>query len=185
MTGTLARADLTEDSLARYQLSLMADCRNADGTVLDATGGAGLFKIDAGGWGSGTLILQSEIALSNTKTDTLAFEFTLPPEYVADADVKVNIHARRTGAGTGGPYTIDVEAYELTDEGAVGSDLCATAAISFSDTNWADRTFTITDAGLTAGDKLIVLVQTALTEAGGSTMHAQIGSIEMQLDVKG
>lgn len=173
-----------QDALAKHPVRLAGDCRNADGTVLDATGAAGNFKLVAGGWGSGTLLAQGENANGNTKTDTLLFEAVLPPEYVADADVKIVVHAQHddSSGGTVGTQTIDVEAYKLDDEGAVGADLCATAAGTLANA-FADHEFTITDTGLAAGDRLCVLVRTVLQEtAGGGNLYAQIGSIELQCD---
>ena len=186
-TGNGQRSDLIQEDLQRYPIGLMAACRNDDGTVLDATGGAGKFSVSAGGWGTGTLILEGEDAQNATKTDTLCFEFALPVEYVADADVKVNVHARYddSGGGTNPTCTIDVEAYELTDAGAVGADLCTTAAQSLT-TSFGGMTFVLTDTDLTAGDRLLVLVRASVQEGGDTgTLTAQIGSIEMQLDVQG
>jgi hypothetical protein len=185
--GTWTRAKLATESLARYQLSLMAECRNADGTVLDATGAAGKFKIVAGGWGSGTLKLEGQAIQNGTEVSTLAFELALPPEYVADANVKLNISAKydASGGGTVPTCTIDAEVYELADDGSVGADLNATAAISLT-SSFADKTFTITDTNLTPGDRLMVLIRTSIQEAGNTgTLKAVLGSVEMQLDAKG
>ena len=53
--------------------------------------------------------------------------------------------------------------------------------------SFADTTgFTITPAGLVAGDILRVFVRTVLQETVGSdTIHVEVGSIELQLDIKG
>lgn len=184
-SGAVTRADLIEEALVRYQQPLMA-CRNADGTVMDATGGAGLFAITPGGWGTGTLILAGEDAQNNTKTDTLMFEAVLPAEYVAGGDLKLNVNAQYdVSAGTTITATVDVQVYKLGDDGTVGSDLCATAAIALT-TSFGDKAFTITATGLVAGDRLMALVQTAVTEAGNTgTATAQIGSIELQADIQG
>ncbi|MCE5325324.1 MAG: hypothetical protein LLG01_02805 [Planctomycetaceae bacterium] len=164
-------------------ISLTAQCRNADGTALDATGAATRFKTVCGGWGSGTVVLQGQSAQGSTQTDTLGFVQALPPGYVAGADVKINVQAKYAGSGTAGAVkTLDIECYKLTAAGAVGADLCATAAVTLTST-FADATFTITAADLAAGDRLMVLVQTALQEDGGaSALYAQIGSITLQYD---
>ena len=184
-TGKLARSTFTQEALERYQISLQSDVRNADGTVLDATGASTKFKIVNGGYGAGTLLLQGRNARSATVTDTLGFEFCLPPEYDDDADIKLNVHAIATGSGTAGTITIDAECYKLSDAGAVGSDLVSTTIITLT-ASFADRTFTITDAGLTGGDRLNFYIRTVVQETGGSNdEYSQIGSIEVQLDIKG
>ncbi|MCE5280083.1 MAG: hypothetical protein ABFD92_09185 [Planctomycetaceae bacterium] len=172
-----------QQELTSLQVDLVTGVIDPDGTVMDATGGAGLFKRVLGGWGSGTFVLQGEDAQGNTKTDTLAAVVQLPASYIADADVKINVRAKYAGAGTAGASkTIDAEVYELSVDGAVGADLCATAAITLTG-SFADCTFTITDAGLVAGDRLMVLIRTVLQETGGaSALAAQIGSIALQYD---
>ena len=180
--GTAAPRDLS-----RHQVQLML-CRNEDGTAIAGPGGpeGGTFYIPpGGGWGSGTLILESEHAQSNTKTDIFCFEAVLPPEYVAGADVNLVVHAKYAGAGTAGIVTIDAEVYELDDEGAA-------AAIRASSTKvltnaFADHTFDdITETNLAPGDKLMVLIRTVIQETGGANdLYAQIGNVELQIDIKG
>ncbi|MCE5277204.1 MAG: hypothetical protein ABFD92_16875 [Planctomycetaceae bacterium] len=181
--GGAVFAAVGQQELTSLQVDLVSGVIDPDGTVMDATGGAGLFKRVLGGWGSGTFVLQGEDAQGNTKTDTLAAVVQLPADYIADADVKINVRAKYAGAGTAGASkTIDAEVYELSVDGAVGADLCATAAITLTG-SFADCTFTITDAGLVAGDRLMVLIRTVLQETGGaSALAAQIGSIALQYD---
>ena len=176
--GTAAPRDL-----AKHQMPLML-CRNEDGTVIDA-GGAGLFTIGAGGWGNGGLTLAGEGAQGNTKTDIFCFEAVLPPEYVAGADVNLVVHARYAGPGTAGTATIDAEVYELDDEG-VASAIRASSTKNLT-SSWADYTFNdITETNLVAGDKLMVLIRIVLQETGGaSQIGAEIGNIELQIDIKG
>ena len=184
----IPRSTLTQEALERYPIALMSGVRNADGTVLDATGASTKFKIVPGGYGSGTLTLQGQNARSGataSQTDTLCFEFTIPPEYDDSADVKLVVHCSAAGGGTVGTKTLDAQVYELSDSGTVGSDICATTIQTIT-TSFADYTFTITDAGLVGGDRLIVFVQTVITETGGSSdKYASIGSIEIQMDIKG
>ncbi|MCK4625009.1 MAG: hypothetical protein KAV00_06850 [Phycisphaerae bacterium] len=186
LAGDVTRAKMIEESLVRYQISLM-QCRNANGTVMDATGGAGKFYLDADAWGDGTLVIISEESNDSIdRTDTLSFEFCLPPEYVAASDLELNIHAKDSGF-MGSPSdtrTIDAEVYELTDAGAVGADLVDVGDTAQTlTTSFADYSFTIDGSGLLAGDRLRVLVQCVVNDAVAGEIS--IGSIEMQLDIKG
>ena len=181
-----ARSSLEEESLIRYPIPLML-CRNNDGTVIDATGGDTKFSIGIMGWGGSTLVLKGEQSQNETELTTLVSEFRVPAEYIASANVKLIVHAfyDDSGGGTTPTCTIDAKVYELLDSGSGGADLCASAAVALT-TSFADKSFTITDAGLTAGDKLLILVQTSVQEAGNSGwLQSIIGSMELQLDIKG
>ena len=183
-TGIYAIEDITDyrglilfqlhgTELARYPVDLRLNC--------------GDFTIDEGGWGVGTLTISGDEARNNTVVNALPLQFALPPDYVASADVKVVVHAKvdDSGGGTLGTCTVDVEVYELDDEGAVGADICATAAIAVTNA-FGDKTFTITDAGLTPGDRISVLLRTSIEEnADAGELKALIGSIELQADRRG
>ena len=179
------RADLAEDALAMYQQSLTL-LRNEDGTVMDATGAAGKFKLVSGGWGTGTLTIETPAVQNSSDDIDCLFEFALPVEYVADEEVKVQINAKYTLAGgTTVTHTIDCEVYEIGDDGTVSADLCATAAQTLT-ASFADYVFAITDTALTPGDRLMVLVRCSVSEGDDAgTIKGEIGSIELQLDVKG
>jgi len=180
----LARADLAAEPAAGCPVPLTL-CRNADGTVLDGSGGAGKFLIHSFGWGAGHLKLEGQGAQGDTKTDTLCFEFALPPEYVAGGDVELVVHARRAGAGAAGTCTIDAEVYELDAEGAAGFVRASDAEALTGD--WADHAFDdITATNLAPGDRLMVFVRTSVEETGGEdVLAAEIGRIEVRLDIKG
>jgi hypothetical protein len=180
------KSQITQVALARYQQRLQSDIRNADGTVLDATGASTKFKIVVGGYGSGTLKLQGRNANGGTVTDTLAFEFAFPPQYDDDDDVRVVCHMKvDDSAGTVGTKTLDCQVYELGDAGTVGSDLCSTTILTTTN-SFADYTFIVTDSGLVFGDRIIVFLRTVVQEtASGGNIFAQIGNIEMHIDIKG
>jgi len=184
--GAIARGDITEESLMRYQLPLQ-EWRNVDGTVLDATGAATAFKITNGGFAAGTLTLTGVAADGSTVTSTMCKEFVMPPEYLADQDVKVVVNCKY--AATGDPdhttHTVDVVVYEVADDGTAGA-LLASAATAIT-SSAADYTFVVPDAGLTAGDRLMIYVRTVMTEGAGTvgTMTATITAIEVQCDIKG
>jgi len=185
---THPRANLVQDDAAVYRIPLQ-NCRSNTGLVLDASGGDTLFSIVNGGFGTGTLTLKGEEAVSETETTTLCFEFALPPEYVASETVTVAVECKvdDSGAGNAATETIEIEAYELGDDGTVGVNLASGGAQDMSGGSdaFATYTSTITDADLAAGDKLLVFVQTVIEEDNGTAVYAVIGNIEVRLDVKG
>lgn len=178
--GELKRADLTEDALAVYGINLY-DLRAADLAELgiSETAGDHFLYLNAG-----VVLLKGESSQNETEASVSYFTFTLPPEYVAAGDVKVRVNSKVDGSGTLGTCTVDIEAYEQAD-GAVGSDICATAAQDI-DATYANDDFTITATGLVAGDKLTIKLTTSVEETGNSNpLEAHIDEVALLLDVKG
>ena len=159
--------------------------RNDDFTAMDATGGAGLFSYSDGGFGTGTMIVVGEAASGNSKTDTLQFEFILPPNYVASGGVTIAVNARETVGAATVATTISGEVYESGGDGTVGADLAA----SWDDDDvtavaWGVHTLTVTDATLVAGDKLRVYLRIVTNDdTGGVGTIAAIGEIVVKCDV--
>ena len=180
--GVIARSDLTEDALAVYGIPinrLMA----ADGVALAIAETAGDHYLSLS---ANVITLLGEIANNNTKTDVSYFQFILPSEYVAAEDVRIRVKHQATGAGTlGATKTIDVEAYEQTGNGAVGSDLVTTAAQTVTKSVWATSDFVVTATNLVAGDILIVKLTTAIQETAIANIQVQVDGIAVLLDVKG
>lgn len=149
--------------------------RSATGLVLDATGGAGLFKIAETPGTSG--FLQGEDANNNTKTDNVIFEVPLPNTYVGAANITAAVYAKLTGAGTPGTKTLAVKAYRQLATGLQGANLgpAAQAIVAAGST----LSFTITGATLLPGERLIVGIETVLQETASSALAAQIGSVTL------
>ena len=182
---SVARANLIEDSLAVYGIPLQT-VKNADGTSLAASAGSGVFGISTGGWGTGTLTLDGEAADNNTKTDTLWFEFALPPEYLSDQDVNLVVTAVESTGNATVATTLSAEVYESDGEGAVSADLYNAFDITDITGSWQTCTAVITDTSLVAGDRLVVFIRIVTNDTAGSVgTVAQIGKIELHLDIKG
>lgn len=179
--AAIARSKLAEDALQVYGIPLYT-VRAADlaGLALTETAGDHFLSFSAN-----VILIKGEVSSNETETSVSYFEFILPPEYVDAGDVHVRLNAQYSGDGTNNVSTIDVSAYEQTD-GAVGGDLCATAAINLTN-SFANCDFTITATGLVAGDVLNVKVTTAIIEAsdGPAAMEAQIDKVAVLTDIKG
>lgn len=117
-------------------------------------------------------------------------QFAMPPEYVANADVRVVVVAQfvdGAGADSGRASTIGVEVYEQA-AGAVGGNLNGTSAIAFSaDDAYETKTFTITDTDLAPGDLLNILVTASAKDdtGGGAPTQIEIGEVYLLLDIQG
>jgi hypothetical protein len=179
--GVLSRADLVENALQPYGIpvnQIMA----ADGAPLGVSETAGDHFLALG---TNTIELQGETSNNETEASVSYIQFVLPPEYVSAGDVKVRIRCQIDGAGTDNASTVDIEAYEQAD-GAVGSDICATVAQTFAaKTTWYNMDFTITAAGLVAGDVLNIKLTSTIVESASSDLIFYADPPKILLDIKG
>lgn len=152
--------------------------RNVDGTVLDATGGAGKHKIQSTPGTSESL--QGEAAQNNTKTDNSQFEVALPASYVPGANLTVTINAQRNvSAGTTLTTTVVPLVYRLANDGTSGANLVTTAAAAVTGTA-TDFAFTATGTTLNPGDRVVVKLTSVATEGGNTgTVQNQINSVRL------
>lgn len=182
-TGQVDRADLVEDALvAAVPITILS----AAGAALLAAETNGSFNIAVG---TNTLLVQGEVTDIETETSVGYALVTLPENYVAAGDIKVRLPVSlvKTGAAVNNASSIDVEAYKQAS-GAVGADICATAAATFAAVDtWYNKDFVVTATGLVAGDKLLLKITAAITdsEAGGGTLRLNIEAPQILCDVKG
>jgi len=177
--GEIVNAQIAADAaIARSKLATetpiitipFAALKNNDGTPINATGGAGLFKIVDGGDGAGGKKLQGEAASGNVKVDTFAFEYVLPTEYVAATAFDVLFHAKESvGAATDSTTVVAVKVYRSGVDGTVGGDLAGEIATPDITTAWAGHGATVSGAGLEAGYKIEVYVAITTNDTGGTT----------------
>jgi len=185
--GAVPRSKLTKESAAEYPIPLFL-CRNSDGTVIDATGGAGKFHLEGYGYGIRLVTEQIECGDMNHYLRT---ECTLPPEYVSGTDITLAICAHiEYEEASPGDCVVDVQAFPIDDRGESWSDLCQTAAQSLS-WGWATKEFTLNGntAGwgdLQPGDKILLRVRMYIEELSPPMwVEGYIGSMVMKLDIKG
>jgi hypothetical protein len=150
--------------------------RNADGSVIDATGGAGKFSQSVT---LGTAsYLAGENAQGNTKTDTALFELALGSDYVAGRPLTVTVNANTFGAGTAGTRTLRVYAYRVAANGTQGTNL-GPAAQNLTGAA-ADYSFAVDGATLSPGDLVVLKLEAAVQETGGvSPQAARVSSVRV------
>lgn len=180
--GEFSRADLTEDSLAAYQIlfSELLENGGAAGVVgnSDSQGSNDHYITEnAGVWK-----LFGNTPSSTTETDTSIFMFQMPPEYVDSGTVTVRLNALYTTIGD--TQTLDLTCYEAAEAGTVGSELVTTTikTLTASATNFD---FTVTASGLVSGDRLHCEFVTVFQDSDGSVGEAQINYIAVLVDIKG
>lgn len=151
--------------------------RSDTGLTMDATGAAGLFHIVNV---TGTsLVLLSEAANNNSKTDKVLWEFIVPAFYKSGDNITVTVNGLFTvGGGTATVKTVVAAAYLLANAGTSSANLVATSAATLTGSA-ADYTFTITGTTLTPNARILVEVITVLTETASSNITATINSVRL------
>jgi hypothetical protein len=102
---------------------------------------------------------------TNAASESAAFAFALPDNYVNGDTVTVRVRAK-VSATRFVSQTVDVICKLAGD--TFGSDICETAAQTLT-TSYANYDFVITPTGLVAGDVLWIEVYLATNDTGGST----------------
>lgn len=159
--------------------------RQTTGIPLVAAETAGNFDIDVA---ANVTIAGGEITDNETEVSVANFQFALPENYVSGGAVTVSLPVAiiKTGGATNNGSSIDVLAYEQA-VGAVGADLCTTAAQTFValDT-WYSKDFVITPTNLVAGDVLNIYISSSVidSEAGGGTLRMNLDAPKLLLDVR-
>jgi hypothetical protein len=181
------RSELQQEDLAEYAIPLMS-CRvhDAMATLLPGTAANDDMALITGTPGTDAPTLQGVDFGGATSDEKCAFEFPLPPEYVAGQSITARVRGGMVTSIADNACTVDVEAWKEDGNGAVGSDLCTTSAQSINSLTPANKDFVITPTGLAAGDVLVVRVSFAGVDAGNlAVMIPEIQKLAMLLDIKG
>ena len=131
-------------------------------------------------------LTAGDLKASGATTRYARCQVALPAEYDAAETVTLRISAGMVTTVADDSATVDVQCYKADREGAVGSDICNTAAQSINSETFANKDFTITPTGLTAGDVLDIRIAVTVTDAATATaVTATIGAVELLCDIRG
>lgn len=140
------------------------------GAVLPTAAAADDLGIDDGTLATTYTHIQAGDLKAAGATTRYALTHVALPDYYDDANtVQVRLHAGMVTTVADTSCTIDVQAYELGDNGAASSDLCTTAAQSMNSLTAADLDFTITETALVAGDVLEIRIAIACNDGATGT----------------
>jgi hypothetical protein len=187
-TAAITRSKLEQETLADYMVPWEAfKVWNAYQTPLPGTPLTDDLGLVGGTFGSASPSIQTEdLKAAGATTSYARFAVQLPPEYVDGETVVIRCHAGMLTTVADTSATLDVECYESNSEAGIGSDLCATSATSINSVTLADKDFTITASGLSAGDWLDVRLTVTVTDAAtGTAVKALIGRVSLCCDIKG
>ena len=162
VTGVLAATNAPVD-LPLTGARLIADWT----TVVATTPGSSLLGLSA----TVGSVLLGNAASGNVKTDKAQFIFTLPAWYVSGGTITVRIRGKIATTLSTASSKVDVDSFKINADGAVGSDLCTTAAQQVT-TSYADYDFTITPTSRVAGETVVLVVATIADDTGGTVNTA-------------
>jgi hypothetical protein len=184
---TYARSELQQDAASLFAVPL-TDLRvwDALATPLPGTPAADDLGLVGGTFGTNTPKVSSGDLKNTTTTRYARFQARLPAEYDAGETVTLRLNAGMETTVASASATLDVECYKSDRAAGLGADICATAAQSINSLVLADKDFTITPTGLTAGDVLDFRLTITVTDSATATeVAAVIGAIELLCDIKG
>jgi len=187
--GGLERRSLEQEELVEFPLRLTeAKVHDDVDTVLPETAlGTDDLAMIEGTFGTDGVTIQSADGKAKTVTQRCRWpEVRLPESYDAAQTLRIRVRAGMITTISDGTATVDIECHKQDKDGAVGADLCATAAQSMNSLTKADIDFTITATGLQAGDVLDIRATIAITDtATGTAVIGEISRVSLACDIKG
>ncbi len=131
-------------------------------------------------------ISAGDLKNAGATTRYARFQMQLPECYDGGETVTLSIYAGMATTIASTSCTVDVECYKIDKLTGIGTDLCATAAITINSLVFAAKAFTITSSGLVAGDVFDVRIAIACSDTGtGTAVTPTIAAIDLVCDIKG
>lgn len=184
----IPRSKLAQDALAVIPVPFVSlRVWNAFATNLPGTSASDDLGLDDGTFATGSQSVRTyDVKNAGAVTLYARFRVALPECYDAGQTITIRMMAGMVTTVASASATLDLQAYKVSREAGIGSDLCATSAIDINSLTHANRDFTITPTGLVAGDVLDCRIAIAANDSATATaVIASIGAIELLADIKG
>lgn len=183
--GQISRSKLAQDTSASHTVPVTAmrvwDDFNA---LLPGTAATDDLGVIEGTFGTDAVTLQTSDLKATSGTQRARFHFVLPTGYVSGDTISVRVRAGMITTVSDTTATVDVECYAHDGDGAVGSDLCTTAAQDINSLTKSSFTFSITPTGRAPGDVLDIRLSIAITDsATGTAVIGEISKVEVLADI--
>jgi hypothetical protein len=142
--------------------------------------------IITGTWGTNPVrITAGDVKALGSTTRRLYLAIPIPSNYEDGQTIQLRIRAKMETTVADTTCTVDAEAYVGSD-GALGSDLVTTAAVSMNSLSAANYDFTINATGVDPGDLLEVRLSIASNDAATATaVTPAIYSVSLLCDTRG
>lgn len=206
MASEVAAASINEDSIKDFHIKSNADIARTkiaqrvlgtDTVPLSqlrtwdarATNLPGTAASDDLGYITGTLgtdsptVQTGDLKTAGATTRYAGFQVAVPNDFEDGQTLTIEVLAGMKTTVADGSATVDLQVYRSTEDGLVGSDICATSATSINSLTAATKSFTITPASLVAGDLLDVRLACAVTDtATGTAVIGRVVAIKVRSD---
>lgn len=184
----IAKTQLAQQVMQGFPIRL-ADCRVWDAmqTNVPGTPAADDLGLVTGTPGTDSPMLSTgDLKAAGATTRKVAFELPVPSNFDSSQTIELRIRAAMETTVADATAAVDLEVFKPDGAGAVGSDLCSTAAESINSLTPADKDFTLNGGSISAGDKLICIVSVAVNDAAtGTAVTGVIYSIDLRCDTRG
>lgn len=180
------RSDLTEETKV-YPIPFTS-CRRALAMDLNLpdTPTSVIAALVTGAPGTNAPTIQGFDPGGTTAASLFAFEFAIPPEYVAGAAAAIRVRGKTGTSIADVSCTVDFNVYLDSRDGTVAADIMASGAFNINNTTAVTSDMTISPSTLEPGKKLIVVGTIAGEDAGNAAaIVPTILALEMVLNVKG
>lgn len=187
-TSGVGRTELDEDSNRAHHVPFVTLAVHDSMAKLPTAGANDDLGHYAGTYGTNTdYIGTGDLKAAGATTRYARFSFQLPPEYVSAGTITIRARCGMLTTIADNTCTIDFEAYLSDDETLVsGADLVSTAATDMNSTTFADKDFTVTATGRSAGEVLDIRMAIACNDAAtGTAVDPCVGRLEILCDCKG
>ena len=184
----LVRSKMAQEPLTAFPIPLTAlRVWDAVSSLLPATSSADDLGLTTGTFATDSPTVQSsDLKAAGATTIRARVQIPLPPEYEAGETVTIRLSAGMITTVADVSATIDIEAHEIDRIGAVGSDLCTTAALTINSLTLANKDFVITPTALAPGDMLDVRITMAINDAAtGTAVIGEVAAAELLCDIRG
>lgn len=181
----IPRSYLEQEDLVPFPIPLIDWYVHDSRERLPATAAADDLAFKIGTFATSPDSIESSDAAGTTITQYALARWIVPEGFVTGQTLQfvANFKMQTVSDGTA---TLDIQVFENTKVGGIGSDLYAGAAVDVNDSAATDYSFAITSTGLSAGDELIIRMALAVTDSlTGSGVIGQFNYTELQADIKG
>ena len=179
---------LKQDALAIFPV-LLTGLRVWDAfqTNLPGTAATDDLALIGGTFGTSPPVISAgDLKAAGATSRYARLQIVLPECYDAGETITLALYAGMVTTIADTSCTIDVQCYKLDKAAGIGSDLCATAAMTMNSLVLAAKSFTITPSGLVAGDVFDVRIAIACTDAAtGTAVTPTIAAIDLLCDIRG
>lgn len=179
---------LAQSPLAVFPV-LFSDCKTWDAwhTTLPMTPATDDLGIVTGTFGSDYLTIQTgDLKSAGSTSRKVGFEVAVPANYHDGETVQLRIRAAMETTIADTAATVDLQVYAPDGAGAVGSDLCTTAAQSANSLTPANLDFMIDATAVDPGDRLQCVVTFLVNDAAtGTVVTGAIYNMQLMCDTRG